>query len=50
MKNFKQITDNRCNECPINDDLEKTLYDDAMERKRYRVSFMGPLGPDLYLW
>ena len=26
MKNFKQITDNRYNEYPINDDLEITLY------------------------
>ena len=26
MKNFKQITDNRYNEYPINDDLEITRY------------------------
>ena len=30
MKNFKQITDNGYNECPINDDLETTLYVDAV--------------------
>ena len=49
MKNFKQITDNGYNECPINDDLETTLYVGAirtvLKRPRSHVRACPHPGP-----